>query len=118
MALLWLNLIIVFTFSLLARHFAKDELNRNPTYFPKPNKVFLFGALTSLVTISGLRANIGDTYFYKHAYEKSDFTLELVFAEKDIGFGFLQMFLQKFISEDLQILIFVTALITKDRKSV
>jgi len=112
MALLWLNLIIVFTFSLLARHFAKDELNRNPTYFPKPNKVFLFGALTSLVTISGLRANIGDTYFYKHAYEKSDFTLELVFAEKDIGFGFLQMFLQKFISEDPQILIFVTALIT------
>lgn len=112
MALLWLNLIIVFTFSLLARHFSTVEYYIGSPRFPKPNKIFLFGALTSLITISGLRANIGDTYFYKHAYENNDFTLELVFAEKDIGFGFLQMFLQKFISDDPQILIFVTALIT------
>ncbi len=112
MALLWLNLIIVFIFSLLARHFSKVEYYMSSTHFPKPNKIFLFGALASLVTISGLRANIGDTFFYKHAYENSDFTLELVLAEKDIGFGFLQMFLQKFISGDPQILIFVTALIT------
>lgn len=112
MALLWLNLIIVFTFSLLARQFSIVEYYIGSPRFPKPNKIFLFGALTSLITISGLRANIGDTYFYKHAYENNDFTLELVLAEKDIGFGFLQMFLQKFVSDDPQILIFVTALIT------
>src|SRR5690625_2228266 len=112
MALLWLNLIIVFTFSLLARHFSKLEYSTISLNFPRPNKIFLFGALASLVTISGLRSNIGDTYFYMHAYENNDFTLDLVLAEKDIGFGFLQMFLQKFISEDPQILIFVTALIT------
>lgn len=112
MELLWLNLMIVFIFSLLARHFTKVDYYMSSTYFPKPNKIFLFGALTSLVTISGLRANIGDTFFYKHAYENSEFTLDLVLAEKDVGFGFLQMFLQKFISEDPQVLIFVTALIT------
>lgn len=112
MAVLWLNLIVVFAFSLLARYFAKVEYTTGPTHYPKAHRVFLSGALVSLVMTSGLRSNIGDTYFYKHAYETNVFTLDLVIQQKDIGFGFLQMFLQKFISEDPQVLLFVSALIT------
>lgn len=112
MELLWLNLIIVFVMSLLARYFANVEYTTSLTYYPKPHKVFLFGALVSLVTISGLRSNIGDTPAYKRAFETKDFTVDFVLGEKDIGFGFLQMFLKNFISEDPQILLFVSALIT------
>ncbi len=46
-----------------------------------------------------------------YAYEFNDFTWEIVKSQKDIGFGILQMQLQK-LSTDAQILIFTTALIT------
>ena len=77
----------------------------------KPNKLLVFGALLSLVIISGLRSNIGDTYFYKHIYVINDFTWEFITSQKDIGFGILQMILKKY-SDDPQIMIFTTALIT------
>lgn len=111
MTLLWINLAIVFIFSFLARYFATPVFTTRLTIPFKPNKVFVVGALLSLILISGLRANIGDTYFYKHIYEINDFTWEYVSAQKDIGFGLLQMLLQK-ISDDPQIMIFTTALIT------
>jgi len=69
------------------------------------------GVLASLVIISGFRANIGDTFFYKHIYEINDFTWEFIVSQKDIGFGILQMLLKK-ISDDPQIMIFTTAVIT------
>lgn len=112
MEILWINLTIVFTCALLARYFAHPIYNIQSSAIPRPSKLLLFGSLFSLVTVSGLRANIGDTHFYKYAYELNDYTWALIFEQKDIGFGFLQMLLQKNISEDPQILIFTTALIT------
>lgn len=112
MGLLWVNLILVYTFSVLARNYAKPV---HEIHYPipiKPNPYLVFGALASLVTVSGLRSNIGDTYFYMYAYEFNDFTWDLVLSEKDKGFGVLQMFLKNYISEDPQILIFTTALLT------
>lgn len=111
MAILWLNLAIVFFFSLFARYYAK------PVYSPVSittislNKIFVLGTMLSLSLISGLRANIGDTYFYKYAYEFNDFTWNQVKEKDNIGFWILQMILKQY-SDDPQILIFTTAVIT------
>lgn len=112
MKILWLNLIIVFICGLLSRYFTKKSIYHRSFTTSKPNKALIFVALMSLVFVSGLRSNIGDTFFYKHAYELNDFTWALIFEQGDIGFGMLQMFLQKNISEDSQVLIFTAALIT------
>jgi transmembrane protein EpsG len=111
MTILWMNLAIVFTFSFFARFFATARILPNSTVLVKPNKILIFGVFLSLVLVSGLRANIGDTFFYKHIYEMNDMNWEYVKSQKDIGFGILQMFLKGF-SDDPQILIFTTALIT------
>jgi transmembrane protein EpsG len=111
MTILWINLAIVFTFAFFARYFASATITPNSTVVVKPNKILIFGVLLSLVFVSGLRANIGDTFFYKHIYETNNLTWEYVTSQKDIGFGILQMFL-KILSDDPQILIFTTALIT------
>lgn len=110
MTILWLNLVIVFTFALFARYAAQPATGLNIPVLP--NKFLMFGALTSLVLTSGLRTNIGDTYFYIHTYKVNDFTWEYILAEKDIGFGFLQMILKNYVSEDPQIMILMTALLT------
>lgn len=112
MEILWLNLMLVFTFAFLARYFAvpaKDMAIYSP---PRSNKILTMGASASLILVSGLRSNIGDTYFYMHSYESNDITWEYILADKDIGFGILQMILKHYISEDPQILIFTAALIT------
>ncbi|KAB7708168.1 EpsG family protein [Bacillus aerolatus] len=111
MTFLWLNLAIVFIFSFFARYFAAPALATGSSVPVKPNKTLVLGALLSLIIISGLRSNIGDTYFYKHLYETNDFTWEYITSQKDMGFGILQMILKKY-SEDPQIMIFTTALIT------
>ncbi|BFT75266.1 biofilm exopolysaccharide biosynthesis protein EpsG [Paenibacillus sp. P36] len=64
-----------------------------------------------MVLVSGLRNNIGDTFFYMHAYTVNNFTWEQIKAEKDIGFGILQMILKSY-TQDPQVLIFLTALVT------
>lgn len=111
MAILWINLVTVYFFSFFARYFATNRMTTISPVSIKPNMVLVFGTLLSLVLISGLRANIGDTYFYIHTYEINDFTWDYITTQKDIGFGILQMILQKY-SNDAQILIFTTALIT------
>src|SRR5690625_3628598 len=112
MTIIWLNLIVVFTFSFFARYFSSiSSTNLSPVRV-KPNKVLVFGALASLVATSGLRSNIGDTFNYKNMFVENDFTWEYIFSQKDYGFGILQMLLKNYISEDPQILIFTTALIT------
>ncbi|WP_404452328.1 EpsG family protein [Virgibacillus necropolis] len=111
MTILWFNLSLVLIFSFFARYYSVPAYATGSNWI-KPNKVLIVGALASLVAVSGLRSNIGDTYFYKYAYELNDFTWEYILSQKDIGFGFLQMFLKNYISEDPQILIFATALIT------
>ncbi|MEH7224598.1 EpsG family protein [Bacillus sp. JJ1566] len=111
MTVLWINLAIVFIFAFLARFLSAPVLASNIPVPVKPNKFFIGIVLTSLVAVSGLRANIGDTYFYKHIYINNEFTWEYILSQKDIGFGILQRYLQMY-SEDPQIMIFTTALIT------
>ena len=66
MAVLWINFFIVFISSFFARYFSKP-LTNEITYV-KPNKLLIFISMFSLVMVSGLRNNIGDTYFYMHSY--------------------------------------------------
>ncbi|WP_350298874.1 EpsG family protein [Peribacillus frigoritolerans] len=112
MTILWINLAIVFIFSYLGRYFSTYSLI-TPTglYDFKPNKMLVFLAAVCLVCVSGLRTNIGDTFNYKNIYIENDFTWEYISSQKDMGFGILQMLLKKF-SDDPQILIFTTAMIT------
>ncbi|MBP3951522.1 EpsG family protein [Bacillus suaedae] len=111
MTILYLNLALVFIFSLTARYFAVPVTVTDSMSIVKPSKFWIMLGLLSLVLVSGLRNTIGDTYFYMHAYEIHDFTWDRILNNKDIGFGILQMILQQF-SEDAQVMIFVTALIT------
>ena len=68
-------------------------------------------AVLSLVLVSGLRNNIGDTYFYMHAYNVTEFNWEYIKNNKDMGFNIFQMILQKY-TDDPQVMVFITALIT------
>ncbi|ETI67567.1 EpsG family protein [Neobacillus vireti] len=109
MAILWINFIVVYISSVLARFFSQPITIEDP--YIKPNKLLIFISVASLVFISGLRTNIGDTYFYMHSYKITDFSLESLELKGDFGFNVLQALLQK-ISHDPQILIFTTALLT------
>ncbi|MUV36920.1 Transmembrane protein EpsG [Lentibacillus sp. JNUCC-1] len=111
MTLLWINLGLVFLLALVSRYFSTPVVAGGYTITVKPNKLLVFGSMAALVAVSGLRANIGDTYFYKHIYESTDFSWAYIFDEKDIGFGILQKGL-KTLSDDPQILILTTALLT------
>src|SRR4051812_20523784 len=111
MTILWITLVLVFVLSFFARYFAVPTLETGAPLTVKPNKLLMFGTIICLVLVSGLRSNIGDTYFYKHIYEMNDFTWEYITSQKDIGFGILQMILKRY-SEDPQIMLFTTALIT------
>lgn len=111
MAILWVNLVVVYIASFLSRYLARPvTISPGPLSF-KPNKWMTAIVMATFVMIAGLRNNIGDTFFYMYSYTLSDFTWEKVKAEKDIGFGILQMILKSF-TEDPQFLIFLTALVT------
>lgn len=112
MTILWINLAAVFGYALFARYLAAPVTANGLPVSLRPNKFFMAGVLVSLVIVSGFRSNIGDTFFYMHAYEMDDFSWAYVISQKDIGFGVLQMLLKNFISADPQILIFTTALVT------
>ncbi|PLR79636.1 EpsG family protein [Bacillus canaveralius] len=109
MAILWINLIVVYISSLFARYFSYPKAQGIP--FVKPNKLFLFFSLACLVLISGLRNNIGDTFMYMHSYANKDFSLQNIEFKGDFGFNIFQGILQS-ISKDPQFLIFTTALIS------
>ena len=112
MTVLYLNLAIVFLLSVGARYFSTPvyATSFSPVSI-KPNRYLIFLAMGSLILVSGLRINIGDTYYYRHSFELNDFTWDFIVNDKDIGFGVLQMLL-KMISGDAQILILTTALLT------
>ncbi|RLL42759.1 EpsG family protein [Oceanobacillus piezotolerans] len=113
MTLLWINLCIVFLFALFARYFATPIMaSEIGSLTIKPNRLLILGSLSSLVLISGLRQGIGDTFVYRKSFENKEFTWELISADKDIGFGILQMFLKNYVSQDSQVLIFTAALLT------
>ncbi|PEB56271.1 capsular biosynthesis protein [Bacillus pseudomycoides] len=109
MNILWMNLAIVFILSFFARYFAMP-VNTGPTLI-KPNQLLVLIAALTLVLVAGLRDNIGDTYFYMHAYTVTDFNWEYIQNNKDMGFNIFQMILQEY-TDDPQVMIFITALIT------
>jgi len=109
MTILWANLMVVFFFSLMARYFARPALAQG--VIAKPNRLLLLAAGSCLILVAGLRNNIGDTFYYMHAYTTDTFNWSTILAGKDSGFGLLQMTL-KSLSPDPQLLVFVTALIT------
>lgn len=109
MTIFWINLAIVFIFSAMARYVAKP-VSIGPVY-SKPNKLFVFLALLSLILVSGLRSNIGDTFFYMYSYTIGDFSWSGINFKGEFGFYIYQLLLKN-LSSDPQILIFVTALIT------
>lgn len=109
LTIFYINLVIVYFFSYFARLFAKPL--SIGSYFIMPNKFHAIVVLGCLVLISGLRSNIGDTTAYIYSYVRGDFSWEQVKQSKDFGFNVFQMFL-KYFSNDPQILIFSTALIT------
>lgn len=109
MAVLWANFLIVYLSSFLARYYSKP-FDVGITYV-KPNILLIFISMLSLVLVSGLRNNIGDTPFYMQSFEIDDFSWSNFKFEGDWGFYILQIILQN-ISKEPQILIFSTALIT------
>lgn len=110
MTILWINLAIVFILSFFSRYFAVDTTGTMSSIPLKPNKFLTIAVILSFVLVSGLRNNIGDTYFYAHDYKMFHYTWDLIKTQKDYGFGVYQMLLQKF-SNNPQILIFTSALI-------
>ncbi|OBZ12311.1 EpsG family protein [Bacillus sp. FJAT-26390] len=109
MTILWLNLSVVFLFGLCARYFSVPASVGHSTF--QPNKILAAVAAISLILVSGLRNNIGDTFFYMHGYEVSNFEWNTITEQKDMGFSILQMLLKQ-ITEDPQILLITTALVT------
>lgn len=109
MTILWMNLFIVFILAFFARYFAIPVTNSLTSI--KPNQFLILMASLSLILVSGLRNNIGDTYFYIHAYNVSEFNWEYIQNNKDIGFNIFQMILKGY-TDDAQAMIFITALIT------
>ncbi|WP_377864780.1 EpsG family protein [Bacillus sp. R86525] len=109
MTILWMNLFIVFILAFFARYFAMPVTTG--IVMLKPNRLLILMATTSLVLVSGFRNNIGDTYFYMHAFKVTDFNWGYIQNSKDVGFSILQMILKVY-TDDPQVLIFITALIT------
>ncbi|WP_410513551.1 EpsG family protein [Paenibacillus sp. BR2-3] len=109
MTTLWLTLAAVFMFALTARYFSTSSITIPASV--SPNKIFVL--LTALVIsmVSGLRNNIGDTYFYMHSFIISDFSWSSILQQRDIGFNIFEKILKSY-TDDPQILILVTALIT------
>ncbi|MGV3488741.1 MAG: EpsG family protein [Tuberibacillus sp.] len=109
MEILWVNFLVVYVTSWLARYFARPVNHLAP--YIKPNKFLIFMVMATLVIVSGLRKNIGDTYFYKYTYTITQFDLANIDFKGEFGFYFLQYLLHK-ITDDPQILVFTTALVT------
>lgn len=112
MTVMYVNLVLVFVLSYLARHFSYRPIHLDHrAYVLKPNKALVFFVMTSMVLVAGLQNNVGDTVYYMHSYNITQFNLETIKFEGDFGFNLYQMVLQS-VSSDPQLLIFMTALLT------
>ncbi|CAM4112316.1 EpsG family protein [Paenibacillus alkaliterrae] len=109
MTILWITLAFVFSVSLAARYFSVPAGIAPSTIIP--NKYLAFIAALTLAAVSGLRVNIGDTFFYMHSYSIGDFSWESIADSNDIGFNILQMLLKQ-LSDEPQILILTTGVLT------
>ncbi|SFB29993.1 EpsG family protein [Cohnella sp. OV330] len=109
MTILWLTLLTVYAFAFFARYFSvPDPLG---PALVRPNRLLAIGVAAVLVAVAGLRNNIGDTFFYMHAFEVNDFSWYSILKEKDIGFGIFQKVLKSY-TDDPQALVFIIALVT------
>lgn len=117
MTVLWINLLIVFVSAAFARMVPLLRAEGQPvmtTGTPaalKPNKLLVSVAAASIVLVSGLRSNIGDTPFYMYSYVLADPSFAGFSFAGDFGFRALQIVLKK-LTPDPQALIFITALAT------
>ncbi|SFL11029.1 EpsG family protein [Paenibacillus sp. 1_12] len=113
MTMIWINLVMVYIFSFFSRYLARPAMIGSGNGFVsiQPNKFMTFIVMITFVMIAGLRKNIGDTFFYMHSYVVDPYSWQFVMSSKDIGFGLFQMVLKQF-SNDPQLLVFTTALIT------
>ncbi|WP_442594249.1 EpsG family protein [Neobacillus sp. D3-1R] len=109
MTVLYINLAIVSFLSFFSRYYSKFDQFTSHTV--KPNKLLALLVTACLVIVSGLRSNIGDTFFYKYTYVNNNFYWSDVSLKEDYGFTILQILLKK-ITNDPQLLIFITALLT------
>lgn len=109
MTVMWINLSLVYFFSFFSRYYSRPFPNSVTNI--KPNLLFAFLVICTLVIVSGLRNNIGDTGFYMLSYKNTTFSWESIDYSGDFGFNILQLLLQK-IAPDPQILIITTAIIT------
>jgi transmembrane protein EpsG len=107
--MLWATLALCFVTAFMARYVSVTTESW-PTGV-KPNKLYIMLAALCLMTVAGLRNNIGDTYFYIHSYRVDDFTLTSVLQKSDIGFNLFQMLLKQ-LSDDPQLLLLTTAGVT------
>lgn len=63
MFILWVTLALVYILSFLARYFSTPVIMGPHIVQSKPNKLLVFLTIVILVMVSGLRNNIGDTFF-------------------------------------------------------
>jgi len=116
MTVLWINLLVVFIFAALARMIPLARRDGLPDHAGsqaavKPNKLLVAAAAASIVLVSGLRNNIGDTPYYMNGYSLLEPTFEGFSFRGDFGFNALQIAL-KMLMPDPQALVFLTALAT------
>jgi len=116
MTVLWINLLVVFVCTALARMIPLVRREALPDVAGgqaavKPNKLLVATAAASIVLVSGLRSNVGDTPFYMYSYYLLQPTFEGFSLKGDFGFNAFQIALKMLIS-DPQALIFLTALPT------
>ncbi len=109
MTVLWLTLFLVFVLALLARYSARPVPSGAGPVYIQPNRYYVFLVMAVLILVSGLRSNIGDTFFYMYSYTLKQLTPADISLNGDFGFNLLQMLLQQFTGEP-QHLIFWVAL--------
>lgn len=112
MSIWWITLISTFIICIFARVYNKQNIDKN-----KPNKLFSLASLLILISVSGLRLNVGDTQTYMHHFEimSNNFndTLNKVSdGGSDKGFTILSGFIKAFITQDSQIYILILSAIT------
>lgn len=111
MAILWVNLVVVYIASFFSRYLTTPVTIGTRSLSIKPNKWMTAIVMGTFVLIAGLRKNIGDTSSYMYAYRLNDYKWDEIKDKQEIGFGILQMILKSF-TDDPQLLIFLTALVT------
>lgn len=109
MEMIWFALVAVFFNAFMARYFA--AATPSAPIGIQPNRTYIMIGALCLITVAGLRNNIGDTYLYMHSYQITDYSWSFVLQSDDMAFNIFQLLLKE-LTPDPQLMIFLTALIT------